>query len=229
MSSFSGKLYALDTANNPSFSSSIGHTLQFGPATNMFWFKHYGQAIAQNSYDPSASSGSPATFLASYSGFPSTVGPATQLFPRKLLAALDFNGVSGASADTLELYDFSNPNNPLLIASNRFPANAVANANRIGQIIMTTNYVFAIDANNGLLAMRFSPPPPLALSNLAFTNNQFQFDVTGEQTRSAIVYGSSNLVNWVSLATNTIGPFHFLAPASPPSPLRFYRAAYVSP
>jgi hypothetical protein len=229
MSSFAGNWYALDVNSNPSFSSSIGHSLQFGTTTNTFWFKHYGQPLAQNSYDPTTPSGSSATFLSSYNGFPPSVGPATQLFSRKLLAAIDFNGVAGASPDTLELYDFSNPASPTLMASNRFPANAVANANRIGQIIMTTNYVFAIDANNGLLAMRLSPPPPLALANVSFTNNQFQFDLIGEQTRSAIVQGSSNLVQWVSLATNTLGPIHFVAPASPPSALRFYRAVYASP
>jgi hypothetical protein len=223
MSSLAGKVCALDQVSNPAFSSSIGHTLQFDPSGTAFWFKHYGQALAQNSYDPSDPNGSPATFLASYNGFPATAGPATQLFSKKLLACLDFAGVAGSSPDQLELYDFSNPSSPALVASNQFPANAVANVNRIGQIIMTTNYVFAIDANNGLLAMQLVIPP-LRLTNVAVVNNHFQFDVLGEPNTTAIIQASSNLVNWLPLATNTLSPFHFSDPTTPPPAVRYYRA-----
>ncbi|HSU56461.1 MAG TPA: immunoglobulin domain-containing protein, partial [Candidatus Dormibacteraeota bacterium] len=223
MSSFAGKVYLLDQTTNPAFISSIGHTLQFDPSGTAFWFKHYGQALAKNSYNPSNPNGSPATFLASYNGFPATAGPATQLFSKKLLAVLDFTGVAGSSPDQVELYDFSNPSSPVLVASNQFPANAVANVNRIGQIIMTTNYVFAIDANNGLLAMQLVTPP-LLLTNAAIVNNHFQFDVLGEPNTTAIIQASSNLVNWLPLATNTLSPFHFSDPATPRPALRYYRA-----
>ena len=223
MSSFAGKVYALDQVNNPPFSSSIGHTLQFDPSGTAFWFKHYGQDLAKNSYNPSNPNGSPATFLASYNGFPATAGPATQLFSKKLLASLDFTGVAGSSPDQLELYDFSNPSGPVLVASNQFPAAAVANVNRIGQIIMTTNYVFAIDANNGLLAMQLVIPP-LVLTNVAIVNSHFQFDVLGESNTTAIVEASSNLVNWLPLATNTLSPYHFSDPTTPRPAVRYYRA-----
>jgi hypothetical protein len=228
MSSFAGKVYALDQNNNPPFSSSIGHTLQFDPSGTAFWFKHYGQALAKNSYNPSDPNGSPATFLASYSGFSATAGPATQLFSKKLLANLDFTGVVGSSPDQLELYDFSNPSSPLLVASNQFPAAAVANVNRIGQIIVTTNYVFAIDANNGLLAMQLVITP-LILTNVAIVNNHFQFDVLGEANTTAIIQASSNLVNWLPLATNTLSPFHFSDPTVPRPTLRYYRASLPGP
>jgi hypothetical protein len=229
MSSFGGKVYPLDNSSNPSFNSSIGHTFQFDPSGTNFWFKHWSQGLAENSYNPSAPNGSAATFVAVYNNFSATLGPVTQLFSRKLLAGLDFVGSPGSSPDALELYDVSNLSNPTLIASNRFPANSVTNANRIGQIITTSNYVFAIDANNGLLAMRFTPPPPLLLTNLAILNNHFQFDLVGDPSRSTIVQGSSDLLNWVPLATNTVGPFHFIDSASPPAALRFYRGVYSTP
>ena len=223
MNSFTGKVYALDQNNNPAFSSSIGHTLQFDPSGTAFWYKHWDQALAKNSYNPSNPNGSPATFLASYNGFPATAGPATQLFSKKLLASLDFTGVVGSSPDQLELYDFSNPSSPVLVASNQFPANCVTNANRIGQIIMTTNYVFAIDANNGLLAMQLVNPQ-LLLTNVAIVNNHFQFDVLGPFNSTAIIQASSNLVNWLPLATNTLSPIHFSDPTTPRLALRYYRA-----
>jgi hypothetical protein len=223
MSSFAGKVYALDQNNNPAFVSSIGHTLQFDPSGTAFWFKHYGQALAENSYNPSSPNRSPATFLASYSGFAGTVGPATQLFSKKLLAALDFTGGVSTLADQLELYDVSNPSSPTLIASNQFPAAAIANVNRIGQIIMTSNFVFAIDANNGLLAMQLVTPPML-LTNIGTVNNHFQFDVLGPPSQTAIVETSSNLVNWMPLATNTLSPIHFTDPTVPRPTIRYYRA-----
>ena len=223
MNSFTGKVYALDPNNNPPFSSSIGHTLQFDPSGTAFWFKHWDQALAKNSYNPLSPNGSPATYLASYNAFPATAGPATQLFSKKLLASLDFTGIVGSSPDQLELYDFSNPSNPVLVASNQFPANCVTNANRIGQIIMTTNYVFAIDANNGLLAMQLVTPP-LVLTNVAIVNNRFQFDILGPFNSTAIIQASSNLVNWLPLATNTLSRVHFSDPTTPRPALRYYRA-----
>jgi hypothetical protein len=99
----------------------------------------------------------------------------------------------------------------------------VTNANRIGQIIMTTNYVFAIDANNGLLAMQLVVPP-LVLTNIAIVNNHFQFDVFGQFNTTAIIQGSSNLVNWFPLATNTLSPIHFSDPSTPRPAVRYYRA-----
>jgi hypothetical protein len=223
MNTFTGKVCALDQNNNPPFSSTIGHTLQFDPSGTNFWFKHWDQALAKNSYNPSSPNGGPATFLASYNGFPATAGPATQLFSKKLLTVLDFNGVVGSSPDQLELYDFSNPSSPIMVASNGFPANCVTNANRIGQIIMTTNYVFAIDANNGLLAMQLVVPP-LVLTNIAIVNNHFQFDVFGQFNTTAIIQGSSNLVDWFPLGTNTLSPIHFSDPSTPRPAVRYYRA-----
>jgi hypothetical protein len=223
MNTFTGKVYALDQNNNPPFNSTIGHTLQFDPAATNFWFKHWDQALAKNSYNPSTPNGSAATFLASYNSFPATAGPATQLFSQKLLTLLDFSGITGSSPDQIELYDFSNPSSPVLIASTQFPANAVTNANRIGQVIMTPDYVFAIDANNGLLAMQLVTPP-FVLANMALVNNHFQFDVLGQSNMTAIIQASSNLVNWFPLATNTLSPIHFSDPATPRPAVRYYRA-----
>ncbi|PWU10210.1 MAG: hypothetical protein C5B50_25915 [Verrucomicrobia bacterium] len=223
MNTFTGKVYALDQNNNPPFNSSIGQTLQFDPSGTNFWFKHWDQALAKNSYNSSAPNGSAATFLASYTSFPATAGPATQLFSKKLLTLLDFSGITGSSPDQIELYDFSNPFSPVLIGSCQFPANAVTNANRIGQIIMTSNYVFAIDANNGLLALQLITPP-FILTNMALVNNHFQFDVLGQSNLTAIIQASSNLVNWLPLATNTLTPIHFSDPATPRPAVRYYRA-----
>ncbi len=161
MTNFTGKYYKMDAVNNPSFAStSIGHSLQFDPSGTYFWQKHFGQALAKNSYNPAGTNGSAATWVTNYSAFSSTLGPVSILFQSNLLAGINFSGVLNASPDVLELYDVSQMNVPLLLGSYAFPANVVSNFNHIGQIIMTTNYVFALEANNGLMAFQLAGLTP---------------------------------------------------------------------
>jgi hypothetical protein len=66
--------------------------------------------------------------------------------------------------------------------------------------------------------------PSLVLTNVAIVNNHFQFDVLGPFNSTAIIQASSNLVNWLPLATNTLSPIHFSDPTTPRPALRYYRA-----
>ncbi len=72
-------------------------------------------------------------------------------------------------------------------------------------------------------------PPSLAIltqdSRFGFIANQFGFAFTGLSGQLVIVEGSSDLSNWLPLATNTLGadPSYFSEPASPSVPRRFYR------
>ncbi|MDB6056881.1 MAG: Immunoglobulin I-set domain protein [Verrucomicrobiales bacterium] len=158
LTSWTGKYFAEDTTNNPSFNSTIGHSLQFDSTGTNFWQKHYGQALAKNSYNPSSANGTSAKWVTNYSAWPASQGPVAYLVQSNLVAGINFNGTTGSSPDTLELYSVTNFNAPTLLCSATFPASAVANVNRIGQVIITTNYVFAMDANNGLLAFRLTGP-----------------------------------------------------------------------
>ena len=56
--------------------------------------------------------------------------------------------------------------------------------------------------------------------------NQFGFDLSGAFGQTIVVDGSTNLVNWMPLFTNTAGgnPFYFCDPASTNFLWRFYRA-----
>ena len=158
MSNWTGKYFGEDTNNNPAFSSTIGHSLQFDTTGTNFWQKHYGQALSKNSYNPSGTNGSAAKWVTNYSTWPATEGPVAYLAASNLVAGINFSGASGTSPDTLELYSVTNFNSPTLLCTANFPANQTANVNRIGQVIITSNYVFAIDANNGLLAFRLTGP-----------------------------------------------------------------------
>jgi uncharacterized delta-60 repeat protein len=75
---------------------------------------------------------------------------------------------------------------------------------------------------NGVL-----PPPsiPTAGNGLGFQAGAFGFNVAGIGGQTAVIQASTNLVNWIPLATNILGngPLHFSDPASTNFTKRFYR------
>ena len=74
--------------------------------------------------------------------------------------------------------------------------------------------------------------PPLIILNdghFGFGANGFGFDVSGAAGQVAAVDGSSNLVNWLPLQTNTLssGSFYFSDPGAEAKGRQFYRARLV--
>jgi hypothetical protein len=67
-------------------------------------------------------------------------------------------------------------------------------------------------------------PVDTTLSSQQITNNMFSFDYTANPGLRYVVENSSNLVNWLSLVTNTAAgsPVHYTGP-SPPNDARYYR------
>jgi hypothetical protein len=59
-----------------------------------------------------------------------------------------------------------------------------------------------------------------------FVTNQFGFNVSAAAGQTIVVDGSTDLVNWTPVFTNTAGvnPFYFCDPCWSNSPWRFYRA-----
>jgi len=71
-----------------------------------------------------------------------------------------------------------------------------------------------------------NPPPAILSGSLGFAGGHFGFDLSGLTGQIVIIEGSTNLVAWTALQTNTMGavPYHFSDPASTSLPARFYRA-----
>ncbi len=71
-------------------------------------------------------------------------------------------------------------------------------------------------------------PPQIITNDASFglLTNRFGFNVSGVNGQTIVVDGSTNLVDWTPLLTNTIGsgPFYFFDPAWANYPWRFYRA-----
>ena len=138
-------------------SGSIGRSLQFG-AGNTFWQKRNAARLQLSDYDLAMQSSNPVT---NYANFPNSLGPVAVDLSRDLLAGINFSGPIDQAAtvpDTLDLYDVSDFNNPLIIAKYDFPTNKRPNGNAIGQVVFAGNRVFAVDANNGVVAFTIIPP-----------------------------------------------------------------------
>jgi sugar lactone lactonase YvrE len=72
-----------------------------------------------------------------------------------------------------------------------------------------------------------TPPQIMAGDgSFGFVTNQFGFKISGATGQTIVVDGSTDLVNWTPLCTNTAGgnPFYFCDPCWSNFPGRFYRA-----
>jgi hypothetical protein len=137
----------------PAQSTAIGRSLQFGNA-NTIWQKRISTPVRSSSYDLVNHS---SVQLASYPSFASTLGPVAQDFSRSLMAGINFNG-SNDIGDSVDLYEMVQPAAPLLVAQYRFPTNHQANGNFIGQVVFAGSRVWALNANNGLMAFTIAAP-----------------------------------------------------------------------
>jgi hypothetical protein len=74
------------------------------------------------------------------------------------------------------------------------------------------------------------PPPPFLIvttnGNFGFANQQFRFTLTGPAGSNAVISASTNLQNWIPLATNPLGSgsLIFTDALATNYPIRFYRA-----
>jgi len=152
---------------------SLARSSQFG-AGNSIWQKSRsvqytgGGPLVNYSFDTN-SIHSTATLAASYDVFSSDVGPVAIDFSSNRLAALSFSPISGA-ADSVALYDISNMASPVLIARHKFPIGHQSNSS-YGKVVISGDRVYAINANNGVLALSIEPPKPkLAIEYIGGTS-----------------------------------------------------------
>ncbi len=150
---------SMTTFTNLSFhegtpSSPIGRSLQFASSSsNLLWQKRSGGGLQLTSFDLNAQNGNS---VSNFNAISSTLGPVAIDSSRHLLAGISF---STTSADSLQLYDVSDFNTPLLIASYSFPITPrKPNGNQIGDIVFAGNRIYAVDGNNGVVAFDIIAP-----------------------------------------------------------------------
>jgi hypothetical protein len=82
---------------------------------------------------------------------------------------------------------------------------------------------------SGGFAYQRSTPAPSVLSDAMVGGGQFSFNYTTDAGFSYVVQSSSNLVDWVSLATNTAAASSsFFAESIEPAVARFYRVGRLT-
>src|SRR5439155_6943972 len=131
---------------------SIGRSIQFGP-TNSVFEKRKGGSLYFSTYTLSNQT----DLLLATVDSSTTLGGVAVDTNHNLAIGVDFVG-SASKPDAVSLYDIADLSTPMLIKQYSFPSNQVANANVICQTIISTNRVFAMDANNGLISFIINPP-----------------------------------------------------------------------
>ncbi len=143
---------------NVATGSTGGRTLLYYGSDTSFWEKHgsgggSGGGLVLLNYNTGTQSSSIVTNYPNLPGSPALVAFNAQT---NVLVAINGSG-SSSNPNTVDLYDYSNPAQPLFIASYNFPVNQQPNANGCGRIIFSGDRVYALDSNNGLVAFRLVP------------------------------------------------------------------------
>ena len=141
--------------NHSYLGNTIGRGLQFGP-TNTFFLKKKASApqpLQLIRYDTPPTT----TTLISTPNFYQQLGPLAVDVSKNLAAGIFFV-TNSATPDRLLVFDISNLNSPFQVAQYNFPVNHQPNANFIGEVVFGPDKIFAVDGNNGVIAVSAFPP-----------------------------------------------------------------------
>ena len=206
----------------------LGFGLTFG-AGNTFYGKNAGEVLYHLGYDLNTSTVTNVV-PADVSRFSVNVAPMGVNSNATLLAGIAVVG----GADRLHLYDISDPINPPVLLDRKSYA-TTASSGSVGAIAYSSNVVYALDADNGIMAMELVPGtaqlPPIihgqpqnrivtATSNAVFTlgvdgslpiTYQWYFNSTNlltDQTNVSLTISnvqSSNAGGYSAIAQNSYG------------------------
>ena len=109
-----------------------------------------------------------------------------------------------------------------------FAAAAFDAAGNEGDLSDETSFTAPVAVAPRMSALTASLPAVATLSAPVRAAGQFTFTVTGPAGQSCVVQASANLLNWISLQTNTV-PFTFVDTNAANCPQRFYRTYNFSP
>ena len=168
---------------------SIGRTLSFVPSfgANAYIQKRKGSALVVASYDLS---GSPSSPIGKYNNFAPSLGQIA-FIRSNLVAAIDYSGGEGSAPnpDYVDLVDVSDLNKPVILSQYPFPSNHQPNGDYNGSIIATSNMVFALDSNNGLVALNVAAPSlPSLRAAIAGGNVTLSWNDTAAATGAVLQY-----------------------------------------
>jgi hypothetical protein len=193
-----------------------GRTLLFYGSDNTFWEKHSGGNLNLVSYDLTGVTSTVVTNIPNMSTSP---GQLAFNDATNVLCAINRNASSSAP-DTLDQFDLSNPSQPLYVTSYNFPVNHNANDNNNGRVIFAGDKVFALDSNNGLMALTLVP-------RLTITPSGANVVLSWSSTTPGYTLKSTPSLNppasWTSVGTGTLVGQQYFVTNSAATGTLFYR------
>ena len=178
-----------------------GLGLAFGEG-NTIWCKGPGGSLFHFAFEPG---GGPVTLIREYGvpgEIPSTLVPLSVDPESNLLA-----GIHISTPDALLIYEVSPETSDLTILTEKpFPTDN-PNLNNVGAIDFSNNRLFALDTNNGLLALEIDLTAvtiePAVLSHPEKTpEGNIRIGVQGTASTAYTLEASSDLVQWSAIATS---------------------------
>ncbi len=235
----SGNVVAiLTTVNGTNFTAQLvtvadapagafGLGLTFG-AGNTFWGKATSQNLRQVAFDLVAGTG---TTIRNHAdpGFPATVAPIGMSVPLNLLGGVHV----GVTGNNLRLYDLTTTNGtPVALATNVFASDNENTQTGTGAVDFSDARVYALGANNGLLALEIQcavPVQPAHFETITeLSDGRIRLLWTGAAGGSYTLQAATNVnfSSWSALGpvSGSNGWFNYVDDDSTNLPRRFYRA-----
>lgn len=209
-----------EVADAPAGSSRLGAA--FGEGNTVF-AKAPNHPLRQFSFDLAAAS---ATLSNTFDIVnPAGIGPIGYDPVNKLLGGISVL----TTPDNLELYQLDNAGTNLTLVDQDFFASDNPNPNGVGSVDFGGGNVYALDVNNGLIALKINPPgsepTAPALSAPDMNAGAFSFTLTGTANASYKIEATSDFETWTEVSTVTAGAGGTVQVTdNSTQPRRFYRA-----
>jgi len=177
----------------------LGLGVAFG-AGDTLWGKVGGQQLIHASFDLGTLT---ATLLQSYDAVPLGSGPIAVSASSNLLAVVTFE-----NPDQVRLYDISDLVAGPVLVDQDFFATDNANVNGTGNAVFGGDRLYALNTNNGLLALKLgapsTPPSAATLSASRIDGGSFKATLTGTPNASYSLEKSPDLAGWTAVGSVTV-------------------------
>jgi uncharacterized lipoprotein YddW (UPF0748 family) len=196
----------------------FGLGLAFG-AGNTIWGKQTSSPLRQASFNLAAGTGA---VLLSFSS-PTVAGTVAAIGVNTNLQLL--GGVAIETPDNFQLYDLPSGGPPALVETNAFPSDN-PNSNLTGSVDFGGDRVFALDSNNGILALQLLAPTPAEFVLIErLPGGQVRLLWNGHPVFRYTLQASSNLLFWRDLASvsGSNGVFQYFDSSATNLLRQFYR------
>ncbi|MEP6662362.1 MAG: DUF4623 domain-containing protein [Verrucomicrobiota bacterium] len=219
-STANGTTFTAAAINVDTVPGAFGLGIAFGEG-DTFWGKASAQPLLKISFNAALGTGQ----VLQTNGVPTVANSIGPIGFSSLLQVVA--GIAIETPDNLKVFDvFTNAT--VGLAETETFATDNDNLNQTGSVDFGGDRVFALDSNNGMIALRILPPPVLRFDSVALLPDRMLRLRLSGATGVYALEGTLDFTNWLPIgsATNTNGWVEFLQTTTN-FPARFYRARPV--